>query len=159
MNDLRQRQPREECPGFLAFVRRKKCCVCGNPHSQAAHISMGDLARDKRPKGIAEKASDRWDVPLCVGCHLDGPDAQHKGNERKFWDRVGLDPFEIAEKLWAQYWRRRSRTPEQREKVVRRAIRIKRRTRSSRPIPSRPLKSANRWPPRGSRKFARGKKK
>jgi hypothetical protein len=27
---------------------------------------------------------------------LDGPEAQHKGSEIAFWNRVGIDPFKLA---------------------------------------------------------------
>lgn len=172
MTELRQREPRDECPAFLVFVRRKACCACGAPApSQAAHVRMGCREWEKRPTGIGEKPSDRWCVPLCSDCHLDVPDAQHRVGERKFWARVGKDPFEIAARLWAQFWRRRDRSPEERDAVVARAARIKRRrkrlkndtgSRSS-VFPKRPspvkriagskIQSANRWPPKGSRPF------
>ena len=101
---VRQRQPRIECPAFLAFVRRHACCACGRAApSQAAHIRMGCREIGKRPTGIAEKPSDRWAVPLCAGCHLDAPDAQHRVGESVFWARVGLNPFELAENLYAEF--------------------------------------------------------
>lgn len=124
-----QRQPRVECPAFLAFVRRKPCCACGKAApSQAAHLRMTDAAHhEKRHVGIAEKPSDRWCNPLCVECHLDAPEAQHKIGEKKFWAKVGIDPFANATKLWVQFMRRRTRSPQRRERVVKRAKRIKRR--------------------------------
>ena len=36
---------------------------------------MGSLAHGKRESGKGEKPDDRWAVPLCAGCHLDGPGA------------------------------------------------------------------------------------
>ena len=125
---LRQRDPRVECPAFLAFVRRHPCCACGAPpRSQAAHIRMGCLEIGKRPTGIAEKPSDRWAVPLCADCHLDAPDAQHNVGEKAFWKRVGINPFELATNLYAQFERRRDRPAEVRDAVVARAVRMKRR--------------------------------
>lgn len=104
MSELRQRDPRVQCPAFLAFVRRCPCCACPAPApSQAAHIRMGNPAIGKRNAGIGEKPSDRWAVPLCADCHLDAPDAQHKVGERKFWERVGVDPFALAAQLYAQF--------------------------------------------------------
>lgn len=66
--------------------------------------------RGKRSTGMGERPSDRWAVPLCPDCHLDGPDAQHKGSERAFWDRAGVDPFEVAAQLWDEFQTER-RTP------------------------------------------------
>lgn len=146
---LRQREPREECPAFLAFVRRLACCACGAPApSQAAHVRMGCPEIGKRSTGIGERPSDRWAVPLCADCHLDAPDAQHKIGEKLFWS-FGVDPLALAAKLWAQFERRRNRSPAQRERVVMRAKRIKRvaykrkaqvRT-EKRKWPSRPIRS------------------
>lgn len=105
MGELRQRQPRVECKDFLAFVRRHPCTACGAPApSQAAHIRFSDAAAGSINPGIGRKSDDRRAVPLCSDCHLDAPDAQHRvGDERKFWERVGVNPFEVAAGLWAQF--------------------------------------------------------
>ena len=103
---LRQREPRQTDDTFLAFVRQQRCCVpgCGAPApSQAAHIRMTCPARGKRATGMGEKPDDRWSVPLCPTCHLDGPGAQHKGAEEAFWRRTGIDPYAIAAALYATY--------------------------------------------------------
>jgi hypothetical protein len=59
----------------------------------------------KLPTGMAEKPDDRWAVPLCgpipgvkKGCHR----TQHAGAESEFWRERGLNPFEIAIKLYAE---------------------------------------------------------
>lgn len=161
MTELRQRDPRVECPAFLAFLRRRPCCACGAPPpSQAAHLRTTDATHpEKRSVGLGEKPSDRWCNPLCASCHLDAPDAQHKIGERMFWARVGVDPFDNASKLWGQFVRRRGRSPEQRERVVERASRIKRKGRSSPKIKakrnglSRPIRAkfpahVRQWPKR-----------
>lgn len=125
MSDLRQRVPRVECPAFLAFVRRKPCCACGAPApSQAAHVRFSDAASGNVNPGVGAKPSDRFCVPLCAGCHLDDPGAQHRVGERKFWARVGIDPYALAATLYAQFERRQKRTPEQRKAVASRARRI-----------------------------------
>lgn len=154
---LRQRQPRVEDPAFLAYLRRQRCCACGAPpRVQAAHLRMGSLAHDKRPTGTGEKPSDCWATPLCQECHLDGPQAQHRLGERRFWTLVGLDPFELAlshrrafEAMTdlasgAPYKvRQRVRAPhksqpasDSRPKVGRPKVKW----------PSRPFQSASRWP-------------
>lgn len=108
---LRQRTPRVRDKAHLAFVGQQPCCICGAPpRSAAAHIRMGDERHGKRDTGMQEKPSDRWVVPLCDPtyspgkgrwCHQGSKDSQHAGNERAFWDRVGLDPCAIATTLWA----------------------------------------------------------
>lgn len=98
---LRQREPREECPDFLAFLRRRPCTACGaSAPSQAAHIRMASIQHNKRSTGIGEKPHDRWAIPLCAGCHLDEPYAQHNVGERKFWGGMGVNPFAEAEGLY-----------------------------------------------------------
>lgn len=98
---LRQRQPRVENPAFLAFVRRKPCCVCGAPpRSHAAHIRMASLEHGKRETGAGEKASDQWTTPQCASCHLVD---QHGGSERAFWAKVGIDPFALALELYRSF--------------------------------------------------------
>lgn len=103
-SDLRQRQPRVECKAFLDFVRRRRCCVCGeNPPSQAAHLRAGCPERGKRPTGLGERPDDRWAVPLCARCHLDGAGAQHRSGEERFWRRVNIDPFAAAAALYEEF--------------------------------------------------------
>ena len=147
---VRQRQPRIECPAFLAFVREHPCCACGAPpRSQAAHIRMGCLEIGKRPTGIGERPSDCWCVPLCDLCHLNDNEAQHVVGEKAFWSRLGLDPFKIAADLYAVF---EASAP----KVVKRQA-----PRAAKPkpkCPSRPIQSANRWPPRGTQKIQNRRK-
>uniref|UniRef100_A0A2A4YRR0 Uncharacterized protein n=1 Tax=OCS116 cluster bacterium TaxID=2030921 RepID=A0A2A4YRR0_9PROT len=46
--------------------------------------------------GMQEKPHDKWTVPLCAWCHREGPNAQHKMNECKFWKERNIDPVETA---------------------------------------------------------------
>lgn len=104
MNDLRQRRPRLLDPGFLTFVRMKKCTFCGARPSQAAHIRMGCPSRGKESlTGMQRKPDDKWAVPLCQWCHLDGPESQHKIGEERFWKIAETNPFVVAEELYAEY--------------------------------------------------------
>lgn len=101
---LRQRQPRIEDPSFLAFLRKLPCCVCGaHPPVQAAHLRFGCPERGKPSAGLGTKPDDRWAVPLCPSCHLDGPAAQHRQGEARFWSRAGIDPFAVAEALYGRF--------------------------------------------------------
>lgn len=92
-----QRRPREKSAEHLAFVRTLKCCICGNPHVEAAHIRSANPLYGKRETGGSEKASDKWTVPLCRTHH----DEQHKENELLWWVSQGIDPFGLALSLFA----------------------------------------------------------
>lgn len=86
--------------GYLAFLRRQPCACCGRiAPSDAAHIRMANLERGKRPTGMQVKPSDRFAVPLNRACH----ERQHSMSEIRFWQSVGLDPFEIADRLYAAF--------------------------------------------------------
>lgn len=86
---------------FLAFLRRQPCvCGCGRPApSDAAHIRMASPERGKLPTGMQVKPSDRFAVPLNRLCH----ERQHSMSESRFWSERGLDPFAIADRLYARY--------------------------------------------------------
>jgi hypothetical protein len=47
---------------YLAFVREQPCCACGksNEPSEAHHFG---------PRGMGERCSDYFAVPVCVKCH------------------------------------------------------------------------------------------
>lgn len=86
--------------GFLAFLRRQPCVVCQAPApNDAAHLRMASPERGKQPTGMQVKPSDRFAVSLCRTCHS----TQHAGSEARFWSERGSDPFEIADRLYAQY--------------------------------------------------------
>jgi hypothetical protein len=89
-------RPRLHDDGYLAFLRTKPCCCgCGRPApSEAAHVKIGWFTMAKKP-------DDRFCVPLNAWCHR-GPGQQHDG-EAAFWEARGLDPFAIAERLYAEY--------------------------------------------------------
>lgn len=91
---------REIDTGYLQFLRRQPCCCCGSPApSDAAHLRMASPERGKKPTGMQVKPSDRFAVPLNRTCHT----VQHSGSEARFWSERGLDPFEIVDRLFAEY--------------------------------------------------------
>lgn len=101
---------RERGRGYLAFLRRQPCaCGCGRPApSDAAHIRMASRERGKPPTGMQVKPSDRFAVPLNRACH----ERQHSMSEARFWQSVGLDPFAIADRLYAEYAKANDDAPE-----------------------------------------------
>lgn len=104
MMELRQREPRVSDPAFLAFLRRQRCCSCDAPPAvQAAHLRQGAPAYGKRETGMGEKPDDRWALPLCVVCHLDGAQALHHVGEARFLARLPFEPFARAASLYQQF--------------------------------------------------------
>jgi hypothetical protein len=89
---------RERDAAHLAFVRRLPCVTCLAPApNDAAHIRMASPERGKLPTGMQVKPSDRSSVPLCRTCHS----TQHGGSEARFWSERGIDPFAVADRLYA----------------------------------------------------------
>jgi hypothetical protein len=88
-----QKRPREHNHAHLAFIRSLRCCLCGAPGPDPAHIRSASPIYGKRETGGSEKPSDKWTVPLCRAHH----DEQHKaGNELLWWASKGIDPFGLA---------------------------------------------------------------
>ena len=94
-----QKQPRMRDEKHLKFIRSLPCLVCQNNIStQACHIRMTDARFGKVNPGIAAKPDDKYTLPMCDVHHS----AQHKaGNERTFWEGIGLDPIPLALELYA----------------------------------------------------------
>jgi hypothetical protein len=96
---MNQREPRLHDAGYLAWLRLRPCVICGNPRCDAAHIRSGSPEHGKPPTGMAEKPSDCWAVNLCRSCH----NKQHGENELVWWAAQGINPFELAVKLYKKY--------------------------------------------------------
>lgn len=90
-------RPRLHDDGFLAHLRTLPCCCGCNraPPSEAAHIRIGFFAMGKKP-------DDCNAVPLNAWCHREAPNSQHAG-EVAFWERRGVNPYDIAGHLYRQY--------------------------------------------------------
>lgn len=98
---LRQRRPRVKDDEHLKFIRQLPCLVTGvRWEIHAAHIKYPDPRYFKRYVGIGEKSDDKWTVPLCADEHLFGKNAQHKQNERAYWESKGIDPVAVAAALY-----------------------------------------------------------
>ena len=94
----KQKRPRERDEKHLAFIRSLRCCLCGKPNPDPAHIRSASAVYGKRETGGAEKASDKWTVPLCRAEH----EEQHAaGNELTWWASKKIDPFGLALALYA----------------------------------------------------------
>lgn len=80
----------------LRFIRGLRCCICGNPNVEVAHIRSASPLHGKRETGGAERPSDKWTAPLCCSHHRE----QHTGNEIAWWASKGVDPFGLALSLY-----------------------------------------------------------
>ena len=100
----KQNRGRVRDPSFLAYVRRLPCAVgpigCSGG-IEAAHIRYG--LPGEPLTGMQRKPDDCRAVPLCAGHHRTNPDAQHAGNERRWWLDRGIDPHALAAMLYARY--------------------------------------------------------
>ena len=84
---------RQRSKDHLRYVGRQPCLICGRAPSHAHHI------RFAQPRGLALKVSDEFTVPLCAIHH----NKNHAtGDERKWWERHGIDPLPVARRLWAE---------------------------------------------------------
>jgi hypothetical protein len=93
-----RRRPRKAAAAHLAWLRTLPCVITGKrTNVQAAHIRFQDYRAGKHQAGIGAKPDDCFAVPLCSAKH----DEQHRGSERKFWERHGIDPIFVALALWA----------------------------------------------------------
>lgn len=94
----RQKHPRQENKKHLAFIRGLPCLVTAPAcvgAVQAHHIRYADLRYGKRDLG-RERADDWWTVPLCLFHH----DLLHRGGEKDFWRKVGINPLPVAMALY-----------------------------------------------------------
>jgi len=102
---------RERNNAYLAWLRRQPCVArhmggCDGP-TEAAHIRTPSPERGKPLTGMQVKPDDKWATPLCRIHHA----AQHSMNELAWWNLTGLNPFETAERLFAEFSNQRKDQP------------------------------------------------
>lgn len=94
--ETKTRSAREEDPKHLAFIRQLPCAAGTTGKAQAAHIRMASDKHKKPLAGMGVKPDDRWTVPLADKPHK----RQHDIGEPMFWAELGIDPLELAVKLY-----------------------------------------------------------
>jgi DNA recombination protein Rad52 len=77
----------------LRFVAAQPCLLCGTTPSDAHHV------RYAQPRAMSRKVSDEFTVPLCRAHHNE---LHQEGNEAAWWHDMGIDPLEIAKRLWEE---------------------------------------------------------
>jgi hypothetical protein len=76
----------------LKFVAQHPCLICERQPADAHQL------RYAQPRALGRKTSDEFTVPLCRIHHRE---LHRVGDERKWWQRAGIDPLPIAQALWA----------------------------------------------------------
>lgn len=99
-----QRNPRLRDNIYLAWIRRLPCIACGTSRGvEAMHIRSGYAEAGWAPTGMQQKPDDVRTAPGCAMCHREGPNAQHKGNERAWWSALGIHPPDLCRDLRAAF--------------------------------------------------------
>jgi hypothetical protein len=75
----------------LRFVAKQACLVCGRKHSDPHHLGF------MQPRALGRKVSDEFVVPLCRIHHRE---VHRVSDERAWWQRLGIEPIEVARNLW-----------------------------------------------------------
>jgi hypothetical protein len=84
---------RERDRDHLRFVAAQPCLVCGRTPSDPHHIKFAEQ------RAMGRKVSDRSTVPIC---RLHHRELHRRGNERNWWQDLGIDPLAVAATLWAR---------------------------------------------------------
>jgi hypothetical protein len=98
-----QRRPRLHDHAYLAWLRRAPCLAglieggCQGP-IQACHLRMSIPGRPN--PGLANKPDDAFAWPGCAHHHIDD---QHRRSEAAFFQRLGVDPFELCRALYGAF--------------------------------------------------------
>jgi hypothetical protein len=77
----------------LRFVAKQPCLICARQPSDPHHL------RFAQSRGLAQKVSDEFTVPLCRTHHRE---LHRAGKEVDWWARTGLEPTAVAYALWTQ---------------------------------------------------------
>jgi ERF superfamily len=77
----------------LRYVAQQACLVCGRKPSDPHHLGF------TQPRALGRKVSDEFAVPLCRGHHRS---VHRSRDERAWWREAGIDPLEVARRLWKE---------------------------------------------------------
>lgn len=91
-----KKDKRIEDQAHLAFIRKLPSVVSGQWPTEACHIRAGSPVHRKKRTGMGQKPDDCWTLPLTQAEHRE----QHSENEMAFWRKYGIDPFELALRLY-----------------------------------------------------------
>ena len=77
----------------LRSVAKQPCLVCGREPTDPHHL------RFAQPRGLGQKVSDEFTVPLCRAHHRE---LHRAGKEAAWWTQRGIEPLATARKLWLE---------------------------------------------------------
>jgi DNA recombination protein Rad52 len=75
----------------LRLVGARPCLICDRQPCHAHHLKFAQA------RGLSQKVSDEFTVPLCVIHHNE---LHRAASETEWWARYAVDPLPIAEQLW-----------------------------------------------------------
>ena len=75
----------------LRFVAKQPCLLCGREPCDPHHLRLA------QQRGLGQKVSDEFTVPLCRAHHRE---LHRAGKEAEWWSKTGIDPLGIARELW-----------------------------------------------------------
>ena len=75
----------------LRFVAGQPCLVCGREPCDPHHLRFAQL------RGLGQKVSDEFTVPLCRAHHRE---LHRAGKEVDWWTKIAIEPLAIARELW-----------------------------------------------------------
>jgi hypothetical protein len=75
----------------LRFIIKQPCLVCGRQPCDPHHL------RFAQARGLGQKVSDEFTVPLCRAHHRE---LHRAGTEVEWWSRLGIEPLQTARTLW-----------------------------------------------------------
>lgn len=87
---------RIEDPAHLAFIRKLPSPISGAYGCEACHIRAASAVHRKKPTPAARKPDDAWCLPLTPEEHR----TSHAMSELGFWREHGIDPFDLAARLY-----------------------------------------------------------
>lgn len=94
----------ERQPEFLRWLREQNCLVTG---TQTGDVIAHHVRLRRSPSGqlqgygqMGKRVPDWQCVPLSDHIHQHAPDALHKGSEKEWWAKYGLDPLRAASVLF-----------------------------------------------------------
>ena len=107
--NLRIRKPKErkpsaeakrerEAPAYLAKIRQLPCCIpsCSAPAPSHAHH-----LKCTGERGIGKKSSNRWAIPLCNECHINGVERVGSLQEAAWFRERGILCLDLTAALYA----------------------------------------------------------
>lgn len=102
---VRQREPRVRDKVHLGKIARLPCiaCLVAGRTRLGVHCAHVRASYPDEPGwrevGKAEKPSDHRCLALCPDHHMHGPDAQHRSNEKLWYERLGIFPPHLCAAL------------------------------------------------------------